>query len=55
MDDNDELELLKDLETLRRVKEIHSLNTEDKNHILTTLDALLRDAKTRSTYNGNNR
>ena len=39
-----------DKKTLKRLQDIESLNEEDKNHILTTIDALLRDAKTRKAY-----
>ena len=35
---------------LKRVLEIQKLSGDDKEHILFTLDALLRDAKTRMAY-----
>jgi hypothetical protein len=35
---------------LRRVKDISSLNEEDKKCILANIDAFLRDAKTRQAY-----
>jgi len=37
-------------EVLKRVLEIQKLSGDDKEHILFTLDALLRDAKTRMAY-----
>ncbi len=35
---------------LNRLKELNALPEKDKEHILYTLDALLRDAKTRQAY-----
>ena len=45
---NTDLEIEKDL--LDKVIDIQKLNTEDKNHIIFTLDAMLRDAKARKAY-----
>jgi len=39
-----------DKEVLEKIVTIQQLDTEDKQHILTTVDALLRDAKARKTY-----
>lgn len=39
-----------DAETTRRIQEIQALNEEDKQHIFTTVDALVRDAKARKAY-----
>jgi hypothetical protein len=35
---------------LDRINNILSLNEKDKEHILLTIDALIRDAKTRKAY-----
>jgi hypothetical protein len=35
---------------LQKIIDIQKLGEEDKKHILTTLDALLRDAKARKAY-----
>lgn len=35
---------------VKRLQDIQKLNEQDKQHILTTIDALLRDAKTRKAY-----
>lgn len=45
-------DLFKDPDMLRRLKEINSLPEEDKRHVLYNLDAVLRDAKTRQAYAG---
>lgn len=42
--------LFKDSRMLDRFKQISLLSTGDKEHILFTLDAVLRDAKTRQAY-----
>lgn len=39
-----------DKNNLKRLQDILKLNEDDKNHILKTLDALLRDAKTKHAY-----
>ncbi len=43
-------ELFKDIDMLRRLKDINNLPEKDKLAILYNLDALLRDAKTRLAY-----
>ena len=43
-------ELFKDPEMLKRLKDINALSEEDKKHILFNLDAVLRDVKTRQAY-----
>ncbi len=43
-------ELLKDIDMLKRLKDINDLPEQDKQAILYNLDALLRDAKTRLAY-----
>jgi transcriptional regulator with XRE-family HTH domain len=43
-------ELLKDVDMLKRLKDINDLPEQDKQAILYNLDALLRDAKTRLAY-----
>ena len=43
-------ELFRDQNMLRRLKEIHSLPSKDKECILYNLDAVLRDAKARLAY-----
>lgn len=39
-----------DKKDVKRLQDIQKLNEEDRSHILTTIDALLRDAKTRKAY-----
>ena len=39
-----------DNDTLKRILDIQKLNEEDKTLIFSTIDALLRDAKTRKAY-----
>ena len=39
-----------DKDILEKIVAIQQLNNEDKQHILTTIDALLRDSKARQTY-----
>jgi len=42
--------VLLDKKDIKRLQDIQKLSEEDRNHILTTIDALLRDAKARKTY-----
>lgn len=42
--------VLLDKKDLKRLQDIQKLNEEDRTHILTTIDALLRDAKARKAY-----
>lgn len=42
--------LMMDKNNLKRLVEIQKLNSQDQENILSTLDALLRDAKTRKAY-----
>jgi len=39
-----------DAATLNKIIEIQSLNDAARRHIMTTIDALLRDAKARKAY-----
>lgn len=39
-----------DSEILQKINTIQTLSDEDREHILRTLDALIRDAKARKTY-----
>lgn len=39
-----------DKANVKRLQDIDKLNVEDKQHVLTTIDALLRDAKARKAY-----
>jgi transcriptional regulator with XRE-family HTH domain len=39
-----------DKKTMKRLQDIQKLNEADRLHILTTLDALLRDAQARKAY-----
>jgi transcriptional regulator with XRE-family HTH domain len=39
-----------DKNNVKRLQDIEKLNEQDQLHILTTIDALLRDAKTRKAY-----
>jgi len=41
---------IKDKNMLKRINDILLLNDKDKEHILFTIDAMLRDAKTRQAY-----
>ena len=41
---------IKDKNMLKRINDILTLNEQDKDHILFTIDAMLRDAKTRQAY-----
>jgi len=41
---------IKDKSMLNRFNDILALNQKDKEHLLFTIDALLRDAKTRQAY-----
>ncbi len=45
-----ELNILKNPAMLNRMNDIEELPDNEKNHILYTLDALLRDAKTKLAY-----
>lgn len=42
--------VIKDKSMLKRFNEILSINEKDKEHILFTLDSMLRDARTRQAY-----
>ena len=42
--------IIKDKSMLKRFNEILSISQKDKEHILFTLDSMLRDAKTRQAY-----
>ena len=42
--------LFKDPEMLKRFNEIEGMQTKDREHILYTLDAMIRDVKTRQAY-----
>lgn len=42
--------VIKDKSMLKRFNEILSISQKDKEHILFTLDSMLRDAKTRQAY-----
>jgi transcriptional regulator with XRE-family HTH domain len=42
--------ILLDKKDIKRLQDMQKLNDEDRQHILTTIDALLRDAKARKTY-----
>lgn len=42
--------ILLDKKDLKRLQDIQKLNDADREHILTTIDALLRDAKARKAY-----
>ena len=46
---DDNLEAV-DTDMLNRMKEIQRLNTEDKNTIVTIIDAFIRDTKTKKAY-----
>ena len=46
----EEVNLLKDPAMLKRLNDINSLPDEEKKSILLTVDAILRDAKTRKAY-----
>jgi transcriptional regulator with XRE-family HTH domain len=48
--ETEEVNLLKDPAMLKRLNEINSLPDEEKKSILLTVDAFLRDAKTRKAY-----
>jgi transcriptional regulator with XRE-family HTH domain len=39
-----------DQDVMQRMMDIHTLNDKEKEHVLFTLDAMLRDAKTRKAY-----
>ncbi len=46
--DSDDLDILKDPAMLKRLNEIASFSEEDRNHILYTLDALIKNVKLKS-------
>jgi transcriptional regulator with XRE-family HTH domain len=48
--ESDDMYLLKDPSMLKRLNDINQLAERDKEHILYTIDGLLRDAKTRQAY-----
>lgn len=48
--ETDEINLLKDPQMLKRLNDINSLSSQDKDHILYAIDGLLRDAQARKTY-----
>ena len=50
LDETEEANLLKDSVMLGRLNEISKFPEKDKNHILYTLDALIRNVKTRQAY-----
>lgn len=50
--ESDEINLLKDPLMLKRLNDINLLSDQDREHILYTIDGLLRDAKTRQAYAG---
>jgi len=43
-------DLFKDPDMLRRLKEINNMPDEDKRHVLYNIDAVLRDFRTRQAY-----
>ena len=53
MGESEEMNVLKDPGMLKRLNDIVSLPQKDKEGILYALDGLLRDAKTRLTYQKN--
>ena len=48
--ETEEVNILKDPTMLKRLNELNALPDEEKKSILLTLDAFLRDAKTRKAY-----
>ena len=46
----EEVDTFKDPAMLQRLKDINSLNEQEKNCVLFSLDAILRDSKTRRAY-----
>ncbi|HYX09364.1 MAG TPA: helix-turn-helix transcriptional regulator [Bacteroidales bacterium] len=52
LDEDENQDLFKDHDMLRRLKEINSLPDEDKQHIIFNLGAVLQDARTRQAYAG---
>lgn len=50
MGEVDKVELFKDTEMLKRLKEINAMPEEDRKCVLYNLDAVLRDYKTRQPY-----
>ena len=51
--ESNEKDALKDPLMLKRLNDINQLAERDKEHILYTIDGLLRDAKTRQAYSVN--
>ena len=47
--DEDKQDVL-DIDMINRIKEIQNLNSEDKNTIVTIIDAFIRDTKTKKAY-----
>jgi len=39
-----------DIDMIKRIKEVQNLNNEDKNTIVTIIDAFIRDTKTKKAY-----
>ena len=50
LEELEEADTFKDPAMLQRLKDINSLNEQEKNCVLFSLDAILRDAKTRRAY-----
>jgi len=48
--ETDQENLFKDPQMLRRFNEIENMQPRDREHILYTLDAMIRDVKTRKAY-----
>ena len=49
MSDEDKQDVL-DIDMINRIKEIQNLNKDDKNTIVTIIDAFIRDTKTKKAY-----
>ena len=49
--ETDQENLFKDPQMLKRFNEIENMQPRDREHILYTLDAMIRDVKTRKAYN----
>ena len=47
--DEDKQDVL-DIDMINRIKEIQNLNNDDKNTIVTIIDAFIRDTKTKKAY-----
>lgn len=50
VDDSNSLSMIRNSDMLKRFEEIEKMPDTDKQHILYTIDALIRDAHTRNTY-----